>query len=123
MEVETRPQPGEGTAASLVIALALAHFLLQPAREQGAYGGAFLGSENASLLEEIGFNFQSDIRFCAFHECTHFRVARFYVLHSEDSTLSFGPWRTPIYPGASTPSGAPGQAHKYRSARSSPQAF
>jgi hypothetical protein len=26
-----------------------------------------LGSEDASLLEEIGFNFQGDIRFCAFH--------------------------------------------------------
>jgi hypothetical protein len=88
MEVETRPQPGEGTAAGLVIALALAHFLLQPARKQGAYGGAFLGSENASLLEEIGFNFQSDIRFCAFHVCTYFRVARFYVPCLEDSTLS-----------------------------------
>lgn len=67
MEVETRPQPGEGTAAGLVIALALAHFLLQPAREQGAYRGALLGSENASLLEEISFNFQGDIRFCGFH--------------------------------------------------------
>ncbi len=87
MEVETRPQPGEGTAAGLVIALTLAHFLLQPAREQGAYGGAFLGSENASLLEEIGFNFQSDIRFCAFHGCTYFCVARFYVLNSESSSM------------------------------------
>ena len=81
MEVETRPQPGEGTAAGLVIALALAHFPLQPAREQGVYGGAFLGSENASLLEEIGFNFQGDIRFCGFHAFMYFRVARFYVLH------------------------------------------
>lgn len=82
MEVETRPQPGEGTAAALVIALALAHFPLQPARQQDAYGDAFLGSENASLLEEISFNFQGDIRFCGFHACTYFRVARFYVLHS-----------------------------------------
>ena len=38
MGVETRPQPGEGTAAGLVIALALAHFPLQPPREQGADG-------------------------------------------------------------------------------------
>ena len=67
MEVETRPQPGEGTAAGLVIAFALAHFLLQPAREQGAYGGALLRSENASLLEEISFNFQGDVRLCGFH--------------------------------------------------------
>jgi hypothetical protein len=87
MEVEARPEPGEGTAAALVIALALAHFLLQPAREQGAYGGAFLGSENASLLEEIGFNFQGDVRFCGFHGCTHFRVARSCVLHSENSSM------------------------------------
>ena len=86
MEVETRPQPGEGTAAGLVIALALAHFLLQPAREQGAYGGAFLGSENSSLLEELGFNFQGDIRFCSLHACTYFRVARFYVLRSGNSS-------------------------------------
>ena len=87
MEVETRPQPGEGTAAGLVIALALAQFLLQPAREQGAYGGAFLGSENASFLEEIGFNFQRDISFCAFHACTYFRVAQFYVPYSENSSI------------------------------------
>ncbi len=90
MEVESRPQPGEGTAAGLVIALALAHFLLQPAREQGAYGGAFLGSENARLLEEIGFNFQSNIRSCAFHGRTYFRVAQFYVLHSENSSMIRG---------------------------------
>ena len=92
MEVETRPQPGEGTAAGLVIALALAHFLLQPAREQGAYGGAFLGSENASLLEELGFNFQGDIRFCCLHGCTYFRVARFYVLHSKNSSMVGSGW-------------------------------
>ena len=92
MEVETRPQPGEGTAAGLVIALALAQFLLQPAREQGAYGGPFLGSENASLLEEIGFNFQGDIRFCGFHACTYFRVARFYVLRSENSSIVGWGW-------------------------------
>jgi hypothetical protein len=70
MEVETRPQPGEGTAAGLVIALALAHFLLQSAREQGAYGGALLGSENAGLLEKISFNFQRDVRFRGLHSCT-----------------------------------------------------
>lgn len=87
MEVETGPQPCEGTAAGLVIALALAHFLLQPAREQGAYGGAFLGSENASLLEEVSFNFQGDIRFRGFHVCTYFRVARFYVLNLENSSI------------------------------------
>ena len=87
MEVETRPQPGEGTAAGLVIALALAHFLLQPAREQGAYGGAFLGSENARLLEKIGFNLQRDIRLCGFHSCTHLCVARSYVLHSGNSSM------------------------------------
>ncbi len=80
MEVETRPQPGEGTAAGLVIAFTLAHFLLQPAREQGAYGSALLGCKNASLLEKINFNFQGDIRFCVFHRCTVYRVARFYVL-------------------------------------------
>ena len=57
MELETHPQVCEGTAAGLVIALALAHFLLQPAREQRADGGALLGSENASLSEEISFNF------------------------------------------------------------------
>jgi hypothetical protein len=61
----------------LVIALTLTHFLLQPAREQAAYGGAFLGSENASLLEEIGFNFQGDIRFVVFMPARIFRVARF----------------------------------------------
>ena len=87
MEIEARPQPGEDSAAGLMIPLALAHFLLQSAREQGANGGAFLGSENASLLEEIGFNFQGDIRFCSFHGCTYFRVARFYVLHSENSSI------------------------------------
>ncbi len=87
MEVKTRPQPGKGTAAGLVIALALAHFLLQPAREQGAYGGAFLGSENPSLLEEIGFNFQSDVRFFGFHVCTYFRVARVYVFHPNNSSM------------------------------------
>jgi hypothetical protein len=54
---------------------------------KAAYGGAFLGSENASLLEEIGFNFQSDIRVCAFHGCTYFRVARFYVLHSKNLSM------------------------------------
>jgi hypothetical protein len=70
-----------------VIALPLAHFPFQPAREQGAYGGPFLGSENASLLEEISFNFQGDIRFCGFHGCTYFRVARFYVLHLENSSM------------------------------------
>jgi hypothetical protein len=32
------------------------------------------------LLEEIGFNFQGDIRFCSLHDCTFFRVARSYVL-------------------------------------------
>jgi hypothetical protein len=92
MEVETRPQPGQGTAAGLVIALALAHFLLQPAREQGADGGPFLGSENASLLEEIGFNFQGDIRFCSLHACTYFRVARFYVLRLGNSSLVGPGW-------------------------------
>jgi hypothetical protein len=87
MEVETRPQPGEGTAAGLVIALALADFLLQPAREQGAYRGALLGSENASLLEKISFNFQGDIRFCAFHGGTYYRVAQLYVLNPENSSI------------------------------------
>jgi hypothetical protein len=91
MEVETRPQSGEGTAAGLVIALALAHFLLQPGREQGAYGGALLGSENASLLEQIGVNFQGDVCFCRFHGCTYFRVARFYVLLSRNSSIRGGP--------------------------------
>jgi len=79
MEIKTRPQPGEGTAAGLVIALTLAHFLLQPGREQGAYGSTLLGSKNASLLEKISFNFQGDIRFCGFHSCTVYRVARSYV--------------------------------------------
>ncbi len=92
MEVETRPQPGEGTAAGLVISLALAHFLLQPAREQGAYGGAFLGSENPSLLEEIGFNFQSDIRFFGFHACTYCCVARVYVFHANNSSTLSRRW-------------------------------
>lgn len=92
MEVETRPQPGEGAAASLVIALSLAHFLLQPAREQGANGGAFFGSENASSLEEISFNFQGDIRFWGFHDRTYFRVALFYVLHAGNSSMVGWGW-------------------------------
>jgi hypothetical protein len=70
MEVETRPHPGQRTAAALVIAFAFAHFLLQSARQQGADGGALPGSENARLLEKISLNFEGDIRFCAFHSCS-----------------------------------------------------
>jgi hypothetical protein len=87
VKVETGPEPSEGTAAGLVIALSLAQFLLQSGRKQGAYGGSFLGGENARLLEEIGFNFQGDICFGGFHDCTHLRVARFYVLRVQHSSI------------------------------------
>lgn len=83
MQVESSPQTSHSTPARLVIPLALAHCLLQPGSEQGADGGAFLGSENASFLEEIGFNFQRDIRL---HACTYFRVAQVYVLYTGNSS-------------------------------------
>ena len=79
MQVEAGPQTGHGAPARLVIALALAHCLLQPSREQGADGSAFLGSKNASFLEEIGFDFQRDI---SLHIRTYSRVAQVYVLYS-----------------------------------------
>jgi hypothetical protein len=83
MQVEARPQTGQGTSARLVKSIALAHCLLQPGREQGADGGAFLGSENASFPQEIYFNFQRDI---GLHGCTHSRVAQVYVLYLGNSS-------------------------------------
>ena len=83
MQVEAGPQTGNRASARLVIALALTHCLLQPSREQGTDGGAFLGSKNASFLEEIRFDFQRDI---SLHVCTYSRAAQVYVLYAESST-------------------------------------
>ncbi len=82
MQVETRPQTGQGTPSRLVISRALAHQLLQAGGEQGADRGAFLGGENASLPQEIGFNFQRDV---GLHGCTYVRAALVYVLDTVNS--------------------------------------
>jgi len=85
MQVEAGPQTSHGSLPRLVIFRSLANCLLQPGREQGTDGGALLGSENASFLEEVGFNLQRNI---GFHIRTYSRVAQFYVHYWRNSSVS-----------------------------------
>src|SRR5437660_12350932 len=84
-QVKTPPKTGQGTPARLMIALALAHCLLQPGSKQGTNGRAFLGSENTSFPRKLRFDSQCNI---GLHICTYSRVALFYVLISGRPTAS-----------------------------------
>ena len=75
MQIHTRVQPGECTAASLGISLALFDNLLQAPAEQGADRSALLRCHHPDLAEQRGVQLEGNI---GFHH-TVLRAARLYV--------------------------------------------
>src|SRR5215467_10433594 len=75
MQIHTRVQPGECTAASLGVSLALFENLPQAPAEQGANRGPLLRCHHPDLAEQCGVQLEGNI---GFHS-TSLRAARLYV--------------------------------------------
>jgi hypothetical protein len=80
LKIETFPEPGKGTPASLVESLALAHDRFEPVGQEGADRPAFLGRHDTRLAQKIGIELERDVRL---HDdlslARQLRAAQFYV--------------------------------------------
>ena len=62
MKVHPFAQPGQGTLARPMVGLAVAHDLLELRRQHRTNRSIFFGGEDARLAQEVGVQFQSDVR-------------------------------------------------------------
>lgn len=72
MKFHPLTQAGQGTLARPMVSLAVAHDLLELRRQHRTDRSIFFGGEDASLAQEVGVQFQSDVRF---------HIARITVQH------------------------------------------